>query len=76
MKNLHLQEEKANCYIKEDQARYQTRTKRRSGIIHSMAQLKLTTKDDVYVEFHQNETKKVTSYTTDLQILLKKRQKV
>ena len=65
--------QRANCYTEEAQARYQTRTKRRTGIIQSMAQLKLTTKDDVYVEFHQNETKKTTSYTTDLRILLKKK---
>jgi len=70
--NPDSKRKRAASYIDDVQGRHQCRTKRRAGIMHSAAQLKLTTKDGIYVELHHSENSKVKVLCTSPLVLLQK----
>ena len=59
-------------YINEPKARSKCRSKRLDGLINSMANLKLSTNDDVYMEFHHAETNVIKYRCTNPLLLLRR----
>ena len=62
-------------YIEDSKDRSQSRCKRRKGLALKIAQLKLLTGDDVYVEIHHSKTQEVKVLCTSPYLLSKKKSK-
>ena len=65
-------------YIEDAKARSNCRSKRRQGIIRSIRDLKITTKDEVYIEFHRmptklGDTRSITRYASSNTLMQEKR---